>query len=426
MTQYNILLIGAGQFGATFIAQMKRVPSLHLKAVCDIDTDKARRLVESAGLEDVTIIDNAEAIGALGVDLVIEATGFPRAGARHAKLAIEAGCHVAMVTKEIEITVGPILHRLASERGLAYTPVDGDQPNLLIKLYRWAERLGFDIVAAGKATEYDAVIADDCQTITSHEATLRWNDMMFYWQGDDIAALVEARAQGLEGAMRQTVPDLCEMGIVANYLGLDVDLPALHAPILRTCELADAFAPSSDGGLLRYTGVVDAFSCLRRYDELSFAGGVFVIVRCTDDTTAKLLARKGLVVSRNSQYLMLHNPIHLLGSEAVVSVLEACEANGPIAPAPTPRYDLVAVSDIDFTAGQTLTMGARHSIPGTRPELRPARRQENDAPIPYYLAMDLSLVCNVHANTPITWGDVGEIPADSFAALRQMQEETFR
>ena len=41
--------------------------------------------------------------------------------------------------------------------GVICTPVDGDQPSLLIDLVTWAEVLGMDIIAAGKSSEYDFV-----------------------------------------------------------------------------------------------------------------------------------------------------------------------------------------------------------------------------------------------------------------------------
>ena len=46
---------------------------------------------------------------ALPIEIVVEATGDPEAGARFALAAIEAGHVVAMVSKEAECVVGPIL-----------------------------------------------------------------------------------------------------------------------------------------------------------------------------------------------------------------------------------------------------------------------------------------------------------------------------
>ena len=73
--------------------------------------------------------------------------------------------------------------------------------------------------------------------------------------------------------------------MVANGTGLFPDRATLHAPLLRPVELADAFQAQSEGGLLANTKVIDVFNCLRRSDEMSFAGGVFVIVRCEDSKT---------------------------------------------------------------------------------------------------------------------------------------------
>ena len=46
----------------------------------------------------------------------------------------------------------------------------------------------------------------------------------------------------------RTVPDFCELGVVANDTGLFPDRAALHAPLLRPVELADAFQAQSEGG----------------------------------------------------------------------------------------------------------------------------------------------------------------------------------
>ena len=66
-----------------------------------------------------------------------------------------------MVSKEAAIVIGPILHQMARRQGLIYTEVEGDQPGLLIGLISWARTLGLKIRVAGKASEYDFVLAED-------------------------------------------------------------------------------------------------------------------------------------------------------------------------------------------------------------------------------------------------------------------------
>jgi predicted homoserine dehydrogenase-like protein len=65
------------------------------------------------------------------------------------------------------------------------------------------------------------------------------------------------------------------------------------------------------------------FNCLRRSDELSFAGGVFVTVEAPNERTGKMLAKLGMPTASDGRYMLIHNPMHLLGIEAILSV-RAC------------------------------------------------------------------------------------------------------
>ena len=78
------------------------------------------------------------------------------------------------------------------------------------------------------------------------------------------------------------MPDLCELTIVANATGFVADRPDLHAPAARIPEVADLFAPREAAGLLAGARRLDVFHHLRAPDEASFAGGVFIVVRCDD------------------------------------------------------------------------------------------------------------------------------------------------
>ena len=57
--------------------------------------------------------DAGRVIATDGIDVLVEATGDPRAGLRHAVAAIDAGRHVVMVTVEADAVAGPLL----AERG---------------------------------------------------------------------------------------------------------------------------------------------------------------------------------------------------------------------------------------------------------------------------------------------------------------------
>src|SRR3982074_1516542 len=81
-------LIGAGKFGSMYLAQAKHTPGVHVAGIADLAPDRARATPARAAAQrhgTTCVIDDAEAlIGAPEVDIIIEATGNPAAGIRHA------------------------------------------------------------------------------------------------------------------------------------------------------------------------------------------------------------------------------------------------------------------------------------------------------------------------------------------------------
>jgi predicted homoserine dehydrogenase-like protein len=436
-------LVGAGEFGATFIAQAARMQGLHVVAVCDHDVGRARAATLAAGhgpervrvCEDLPAAEAAVAAGAIAVVTsaellvrlrlvaVLEATGDPEGAAATALAAIEAGRHVIMATKEAEIVVGPELACLAAERGVVHSPVDGDQPSLLIGLVGWARMLGLPVVCAGKSSESDFVWNQRAQTVTAWGRCEQAPGFGEWFSHEPVPALASRHTLPFA---RTTVPDLCEMGIVANHTGLLPDRPQLHAPIARTTELPALFRPQERGGLLTGAGRIDMFNCLRRADELSFAGGVFVVIEAPDEATGKLFAAKGIPTCPEHRYVLLHNPVHLLGAEAAMSMLSAVQLGCSTGGAEVrPVVDLVASAARDLEPGEVLTMGSRHEITGLAYALQPAQPLGGKAALPYYLAVGGRMRRAVRRGESLRRGDI-DLPAGStLLRLRQAQDARF-
>lgn len=90
-------VIGAGTFATMFLHQAARVPNLQVSAVVDLSEERGRAALDTAGLTGTRVATSVDAVlGADDVDVVVEATGSPVAGAAHALGAIEAGQHVVM------------------------------------------------------------------------------------------------------------------------------------------------------------------------------------------------------------------------------------------------------------------------------------------------------------------------------------------
>lgn len=442
-------LIGAGEFGASFIFQSRDTPNLEVSAVCTRTVQRAVEAYAEAGVAGATVCDTREqaraafaagrcvvaasfdVVADLPLDVLVESSGAPETSAAAAEAAIARGLHVVMVSKETDSVVGSILGRKARDKGVVYTTGDGDQPSMLIGLISWARALGLEIVGAGKSSEYDFVYTPETGEIRcdGQKLAVAAPEMAQWWKLGDRSAheVAAARAKMLPGFSMRSVPDLCEMTVVANATGIKPDRPRLHAPAARIGEMPDFFCPQADGGLFDAPLRLDIFNCLRRPDEVSMAGGEFVIVRCKDAKTWKVLEAKGHPVSRNGQYAAVYIPQHLLGVETGTSVLAAAtlgHATG--GPELAPVCDLFGRAAHDLKRGHVLEMGGHHhTIEGVEAYMDDARPVAPGNPLPFYLFSHLSLVRDVAAGEPIRFGDVNIPEASVLLRLRREQDAAF-
>lgn len=406
--QVRYALTGAkGGFSRTLLAQTRLMPSLFPALLCDLDVAGLRELclelgfaedkllpctsaeaVARAPVDAIVLVDDVALLEPSAYDILIEATGNPAIGYRVACRAIDAGRHVAMVSKEVDSVAGISLARRAAARGVVYTTADGDQPANLIGWVSWARTLGLEIVAAGKSSEYDLVFDPETHTITQLEQTIAAPAMAAHLRlGEDIAATLAARRAALGGLKTSATADYCEMSVVATNTGLVPDVELMHYPIARTSELADIYSLREDGGILEQSGVIDVFNVLRLPEEASFAGGVFVVVRCHDAVTWQLLAQKGHVVSRSGRYACLYLPYHFMGVETPMTLLGAVLHQRPSgSDKPAQCAVLGGRATRDIAAGTVLTMGGHHhDVVGVQAVLI-ARAQAPQDVAPLYLA----------------------------------------
>lgn len=429
-------LVGAGQFGESLIGQAERIPRLSLPVVCDRDVDRVRRTLAQAGIAEsrfricenaadaarvvseglTAVVPEAAWVAGLEVDIVVEATGVPEVSAATAVASIDAGLHVAMVTKETESVIGPWLHARARSAGVQYTPVDGDQPSLLLGLLSWARTLGLHVVCAGKSSEYDFVWDAATSSVDWRGERFPVDDLAPLWHlGDAPATTLAARASRMAAIPQRTVPDLCEMLVVINHSDLAPASSTLGVPIARPGELPEILRPATAGGTLAGEGVVEVFNCLRRPDELSFAGGVFIVVRCDGAETWSVLAGKGHPVSNDGAHALLYNAQHLLGVEAPMSLFEACLLNLPSgSTAPRQRYDLIARAARDLMAGEVFTVddAHHHEMSALTPAIEAFRPIGTNGPVPYYL-LEGRTVQRDMARGEILTADCVDVPGDS-------------
>ncbi len=418
-------LIGSGKFGTMFLAQARLTPGLHVQAVADLRPDNARASMSSAGwpseqlaardFDDARksgrtcLTDDAMAlIAAPGLDVVVEATGDPRAGVRHALAAIEQGRHLVMVNVEADVLVGPLLAARARRAGLVYSMAYGDQPALICELVDWARTCGFPVVCAGKGTRYMPHF---------HQST-----PATVWQHYGITD-AQARAAGMNPKMFNSFLDgtksAIEMAAVANATGLEPQAKGLGFPPCGTDDLAFALRPQASGGQLEHAGTVEVVSDLERDGrpvQRDLRWGVYVTFAGPTDYARACFAQYGVRTDPSGEFAALYRPVHMIGLELGVSIASAALRREPTGMAEAFRGDVVATAKRDLLAGEMLDGEGGETVYG---RLMPAPRSLAEDGLPIGLAHGVRLERPVAAGESLRLADVAIDPADEVLELRR-------
>ena len=442
-------LIGTGEYGTSLLGQVPFIRRLEVPVICDRDPEALSRTCREAGIQKeqsahcgsraeamkameegkYALVVDGSIVADLPVDVIVECTGEPEDGARYCKSGIENGKHVAVVNKEMDSVIGPYLSYLAAQNGVVYTSADGDQPSLLVGLISWARSIGLEVVCGGKSLEQDAIFDEETGEVVfgRSRTTLSKGDRKILRKigGSDAQQIVGERREALAAIRRVAPGTLCESVIAANEAAMSVDTPLLHAPFVRTSELAQVFCKTDEGGILENSGVIDTVFCLRREDDTSFAGGVYIVVKCDNSYVRGYLQRKGHIFNHGGTCMALVRPYHLLGVETPISVLCAGLLN--VATGGTdykPRVDMVGETTMDLKAGSTVEV---HHIRGSKmleARIVPAAAMSDETPIPFYLAGNNKLKVDVPARTVLTYGMVERPSASVLWSLREQQDKT--
>jgi len=416
----RVVLIGAGKFGSMFLAQVPHTPGLEVAAIVDLSPDRAREACRVVGWDDARISatsftdDGINAIAQTDAEVVIEATGNPAVGIRHARAAIAASRHIVMVNVEADVLAGPLLADEARKAGVVYSLAYGDQPALTAEMVDWARATGFRVIAAGKGTKYLPAYHD----VTPDDV---WGHYGLTPQ--------EAQAAGMNPQMFNSFLDgtksAIEMAAIANATGLDVPEHGLLFPPCGVDDLPHVLRPRSDGGVLDKPGMVEVVSSVERDGRPVFRDlrwGVYVVLEAPNDYAAACFRQYGLKTDASGRYAAMYKPYHLIGLELNISVLSAAlrgEATGqPLGF----RGDAVAVAKRDLRAGEILDGEGGYTVWG---RLMPASQSLAIGALPIGLAHKVKLTRNVAHGAVLSWADVEIDVADDTIKTRRAMEQRF-
>ena len=428
-------IIGTGKFGAGLVAQISQMQGMEVAAIADINAHNARYAYVASGappeeirtaetgaeLEDAiraakpAIVEDGLALGDCeSIDVIVESTGLPDVGARHAFHALSNRKHVVMVNVEADVTVGAFLRRTADAAGVVYTMVDGDQPAVTWNIVEWARSLGLEIVAAGRGT---ICYADDFEG-TPDTAAERFGFSQEH---------IERRTINLKmfNSFRDGTKAQVEMTALANAAGLVPDVRGMHEPSVNLEEIPIRFSLREEGGLLSRQGVVELANSVAADGKSLLPNpirmGVFAVVRSEHPFTREDLAYHGCHVGGEGRNFLLYRPYHLVAVPAPLSIARAVffnAANGSCAP--TPTAECITVAKRDLRAGEELDGGGGYTVVGQCEKANVAR---HEGLLPLGLADRATLKRDVAKGVAIGYEDVLLNEGSFVLKMRRLQDE---
>lgn len=411
----RVAMAGAGFMGRGIAFQIIRhVPGMRLVAISNRTVDKAVRAYREAGVDktvrisDVAALEQAIASGepavtddplllcrAEGIDAVIEVTGAVEYAAHIVLGAIRGGKHVILMNAELDGTVGPILKTHADRAGVVYTNVDGDQPGVIMNLFRFVRGIGLRPVLCGNIKG----LHDPYRNPTTQKGYAeRWRQK---------AEMVTSFADGTKISFEQT--------IVANATGMGIVRRGMLGPSVPPgTPLVQAVRLFPEEMIMKGPGIVDYIVGPEPN------AGVFVL-GAEDDPGQKHYLEyykmgEGPLYCFYAHAHLCHFEVPNTVARAVLFHDAAVEPLGP------PLVDVVATAKTDLEAGQVLDGIGCYMTYGQCEGVATAAEENL---LPMGLAQGCRLKRAVRRDTVLTYDDV-EVPGGRLSdRLRAEQNARF-
>jgi len=418
----RVAICGIGQMGKSLISQIMDMQGMEVVAVANRDaqtiterlkpldfpedkaevisspgklTEKIKKQARLASLSKIIFTDNLKLLASLDcADVIMDATGNTQAGAELSLAAIENKKHVVTLNVEADVTIGPLLKRMADQAGVVYTVAAGDEPGALKELYDFATALGLEVVAAGKGKNNPLDKDANPTTLADY-----------------------SKKKGASPRMMTSFVDgtksMEEMACFSNATGIKADIRGMHGPRVNVAELARLFSTKGQGGILNRVPAVD-------FAIGDVAPGVFLVYTTRNPLIKEEL--KYLLFGDGPNYL-LYRPYHLASIETPLSVARAFFYNEPtIAPLGAPVSEVITVAKKDLAKGDTIDGIGGYTVYGLIEEYQRARSENL---LPLGISEGATLNRDVAKGQPISYDMVDLVQGTTLLKLRRLQEEIY-
>jgi predicted homoserine dehydrogenase-like protein len=409
----KVCLIGAGVMGTEILATTGEMAGMDVSVVVDLTLERAVQgfihsrkggevVATTAPKEAQRALDEGKrvattdyrlAISLRQVEAVVDATGSAEMGATVAMECFDHRKHLVMMNVECDVTIGPVLRRMAENAGVVYSLASGDEPAAILELYRFARAIGMEVVAVGKGKN---------------------NPLDLHATPEDLEA--QARVRRISSTMLCEFVDgsktAVEMAAVSNATGLVPDVRGMHGAQATVSELTRVFVPQSDGGVLSRGGVVDF--------AIGVHPGVFLVFTTTNARLREALVQRDM---GNGPYYLIFRPYHLCSMEVPLTVAQAV-FYGESCGHPGPRLvsECIAVAKRSLRPGETLDGIGGYCYRGSIDLAETVGREHL---LPLGLAKGCIVKKTIRPDTPVSIDDV-EFGADSvLLELRRIQDRLY-
>ena len=421
-------LIGAGKFGSMILSQARHIQGMIISAVADLDVEKAKESFNRVGwdtsncfaksINDAMIsgrtwmTENAEDVCKIPeIECVIEATGDPLFGVRHALMGIENAKHVIMVNVEADVLCGPYLNKKAIENNVVFSMAYGDQPAAICELVDWVRTNGFELVAAGKGMNFQPHYRYSTPDTV-------WD--YFGWTKEEVSTgdfnpkMYNSFTDGTKAAI--------EMAAVANATGLDCPEDGLSFYPAGIHDLSTIFKPIANGGRLTKSGLVDIAASREPdgrnvYNNICY--GMFVTFKAPNKYTRDCFRQYGLLTDETGWYASMWRPFHMIGLETNTSILSTVLRNEPTGSSLVWNGDAVATAKHDLSMGDILDGEGGYCVWA---KAIPAKISSRIRALPIGLAHNVKLKNPVKKDEIVSIDDVELLDVDDIISYRKNME----
>jgi predicted homoserine dehydrogenase-like protein len=404
-------IIGAGFMGRGIALQIAEfVPGMRVAAISNRTIETAERSYREAGIEDARVVESVRdleecvrtgqpaitddamlLVDAGNIDAIIEVTGEIEFGAGVVTRAIDNGKHVILMNAELDGTVGAILKVRADKAGVVITNADGDQPGVMMNLYRFVKSIGCRPILCGNIKGLHDVRRNPDTQAAFAKANFQKPRM------------VTSFADGTKISF--------EMCIVSNATGMKAGRRGMYGPTCEHVSDAAALFPLDqmlDGGIVDY--IVGAQP----------SPGVFVLGYQDHPIQQRYLKVYKL---GDGPVYTFYTPYHLCHFEAPLTVARAVLfGDAAVTPIGPPVTDVVTVAKRDLKAGDVIDGIGGFDCYGVLDNIDVSLR---DGLLPMGLAEGCRLKRDRPMDQVLTYDDV-EVPSGRLSdQLRQEQVRHF-